>query len=260
MVNYSFSIYDLEYFMLIFVRIAAFVYTAPFFSMQNTPRRYRVALSLCLAALLYQVLTPAEAVVTDTLMEYAIVVAKEIVTGLLIGFGTNICITILNFAGSVVDMEIGLSMMTLMDPTTRENTSITGVMYQYMFMMMLIASGMYRYLLGALADTFKLIPVNGAVLRTDALLESVIAFMAEYVIIAFRIILPVFCAIMLLNAVLGVMAKVSPQMNMFAIGIQLKILTGLSVIFLTLGMMPKASDFIYQEMRRVITSFVEAIM
>lgn len=260
MIDYSFSIYDLEYFLLILTRVTCFVYIAPFFGLNNAPSRVKVGLSVFVAVLLYQTLTPVEAVIYDTVMEYAVIVAKEAIAGLLIGFGANICTAIVNFAGAVVDMEIGLSMVQLMDPTSRENSSITGVLYQYAFMMMLIASGMYRYLLGALADTFTLIPVNGAVFHADSLLTSMTSFMVDYIVIGFRIILPVFCCILLLNAVLGIMVKVSPQMNMFAIGIQLKITTGLTVIFLTVGMLPVASEYIYREMQQMMVSFIGGLM
>lgn len=256
MINFSFSVHDLEYFLLIFTRVSCFVFIAPFFGMNDTPARIRIGISFFISMLLYQVLTPAPAVIVDTVMEYALVVIKEALTGLLVGFGANICMAVVNFAGSVADMETGLSMVTLLDPATRENTSITGVLYQYVFMLMLIASGMYRYLLGALADTFSLIPVNGAVFHSESLLNSMVQFLSDYIIIGFRIILPIFCTILLLNAVLGVMAKVSPQMNMFAIGIQIKILTGLTIIFLTVGMLPGAADFLYREMKKMMVSFI----
>lgn len=256
MIDYSFSIYDLEYFLLILVRVSCFVYVAPFFSMKNTPANVRVAISFFTSLLLYQALTPAEAVTYSALAGYTVIVLKEALVGLLIGLAANICTSIVNFAGSIADMETGLSMVTLMDPTSRENTSITGVMYQYSLMLMMIVTGMYRYLFGALADTFSLIPVNRAVFRSDALLSSMLEFLGDYVVIGFRIVLPVFCTILLLNAVLGVLAKVSPQMNMFAVGIQMKILVGLSVLFFTAGMLPGAADFIFQEMKRMIVSFV----
>ena len=256
MINYSFSMYDLEFFLLIFTRVSCFVFTAPFFSMKNTPANVRIGISFFTTVLLYQVLTPAEAVVYTSVLEYVIIVMKEAVVGLLIGLAASICTSIVNFAGSIADMEVGLSMVTLMDPTSRENTSITGVMYQYSLMLMMIVTGMYRYLFGALADTFSLIPVNRAVFRSDALLSSMLEFLGDYVVIGFRIVLPVFCTILLLNAVLGVLAKVSPQMNMFAVGIQMKILVGLSVLFFTAGMLPGAADFIFQEMKRMIVSFV----
>ena len=64
----------------------------------------------------------------------------------------------------------------------------------------------------------------------------------------------------ILNAVLGVLAKVSPQLNMFAVGIQIKVLVGLSVIFLTVNMLPGAADFIYTQMKKIIVAFVEGMM
>lgn len=259
MINYSFSIFDLEYFLLILTRVSCFIFIAPFFSLRNTPNNVKIGLSFFSSLLLYQTLTPAPAVVYSTVLEYAIIIIKEATTGLLLGFGATICSSIVNFAGSVADMETGLSMATLMDPTTRDNSSITGVLYQYALMLMMIATGMYTYLFGALADSFTLIPVNGAIFRGDSLANTMIRFLTDYVVIGFRIILPIFCVMLLLNAVLGILAKVAPQMNMFAVGMQLKVLVGLSVIFFTASMLPGAADFIYREMREVIVSFVEGM-
>lgn len=256
MIDLSFSMYDLEYFLLIFTRVSCFVFIAPFFGMGNTPARVKIGLSFFTAWLLYETLTPADAVEYNTVMGYAVIVMKEALTGLLIGYGATICTSIVNFAGSIVDMETGLAMATLLDPTTNENTSITGVLYQYVMMLMMIVTGMYRYLLGALSDSFILIPVNGAVFHSDSLLNAMVKFMSDYIIIGFRICLPIFCVTIILNAILGVLAKVSPQLNMFAIGIQLKILVGLAVLFFTASMLPGASQFIFSEMKRMIVSFV----
>ncbi len=260
MINFSFSIYDLEYFLLILTRVSCFVYIAPFFGMTNTPSRIKIGISFFTSMLLYQVLTPAPAVIYDTVMEYALIIMKEAITGLLVGFGANICMSIVNFAGSIADMETGLSMVTILDPATKENTSITGGFYQYVVMLMMVATGMYRYLLGALADTFTLIPINGAVFHTDSLLNTIITFLSDYVIIGFRIVLPIFCVMLLLSAILGVLAKVSPQMNMFAVGMQLKIVVGLAILFLVTGMLPGAADFVFQEMKKMIVSFVGGLM
>lgn len=260
MISLSFSFLDLEYFLLVLVRVSCFVFIAPFFSMSNTPRMVRIALAFLTSMLLYQTLTPADGVLYDSVPGYALIVAKEAVTGLIIGFAANICTAIVNFAGSIMDMETGLSMVTLMDPTSREQTSVTGVFYQYMVMMMLIASGMYRYLLGALADSFLLIPVNGAVFQGEKLVSALVLFLGEYIMLGFRICLPVFCVTLMLNAVLGVLAKVAPQLNMFAVGMQLKIIVGLSVLFLTSSMLMGASGMIFDEIKKATVAFVEGLM
>ncbi len=259
MVNFSFSLYDLEYFLLILTRISCFVFVAPFFSMRNTPMQIRVGISFFTSMLLYQALAPAAAIEYGTVLEYAVIVLKEAIVGLLVGLGASICTSIMNFAGAIADMETGLSMVTLMDPSSREQSSITGVFYQYVLMLLMIATGMYRYLFAALADTFTLIPVNGAVLHGDRLVDAMLQFLGDYIIIGFRIVLPIFCTILLLNAVLGVLAKVSPQMNMFAVGLQLKILVGLGVFYLTANMLPGIADFIFEEMKHVMDSFTGAL-
>ena len=123
-----------------------------------------------------------------------------------------------------------------------------------------MVSGMHRYLLQALAETYILIPVNGAIFHTDKLLETMLLFLRDYILIGFRICLPVFAVMLLLNAVLGIMAKVSPQMNMFAVGLQLKVLVGLCVLFITVRMLPGIADFIYTEMKQMMVAFVESIM
>ena len=127
-------------------------------------------------------------------------------------------------------------------------------------MLLLIISGMYRYFVSALTETFQLIPVGGAVFHLDSLLQTMISFLGDFMLLGMRVALPVFCTIMLLNAVLGILAKVAPQMNMFAVGIQLKVFTGLAILFLTIGLLPRVSDLIFEQMKRVMVSFVGGMM
>ncbi len=259
MLDISFSYADLEYFLLVLVRISCFVYVAPFFSMSNVPRRVKIGFSLFFAYLIYHAVDHNE-VVYNSLLGFAVIVMKEALTGFVIGWGAQICTTVTSFAGSIADMEIGLSMVSLIDPPTREQATFTGVLYQYMFTLFMIISGLYQYLLGALVDTFTLIPINGAVFKSEALMESVLMFLGDYIVIGFRIILPIFCAMIFLNCVLGVLAKVSPQLNMFAVGMQLKVLVGLGILFLSMRMLPALADNVFTQMKRMIVSFVEGMV
>ncbi len=259
MLNYTFTYAELEYFLLILVRVTCFVFIAPFFSMSNTPRNVRIALSFFIAVLLYNTV-PVVDVEYETLIGYSMLVMKEAITGLLIGFGANLCMSIVSFAGHIADMEMGLSMASLMDPTTKQSATITGIYYNYIVMLMLMISGMHRYLLKALAETYILIPVNGAILQPGSLMTSMLEFMADYLLLGFRICLPIFAVMIVLNAVLGVLAKVSPQLNMFAVGIQMKVLIGLVILFVSTSMMSGAADMIYTQMKRMVVSFTEAMM
>lgn len=260
MVNYSFSLIDLEYFLLILVRVSMFISLAPFYSTQGVPRQVKLGLAFFVSLLLFPATQPHPELVYNTVMGYAVLIAKEALTGLFLGLAVSICTSITSFSGKIIDMEIGLSMANLMDPTTKEMSTVSGVFYQYMVTLLLMISGMYRYLIQALAETFTLIPVNGAVFNPDELLSSMLSFLSSYIMIGFRICLPVFAVMILLNAVLGIMAKVAPQMNMFAVGMQLKVLVGLCILFLTVGMIPGIADFIYTEMKRTLVMFVESMM
>lgn len=259
MIDYSFNYGDLELFLLIFVRVASFVYIAPFFSMSNTPSRVRVGLAFFISVLLYQT-GPEQEAAYDTLTGYTIIVMKEAVTGFLIGFGANLCTAVVSFAGQIADMEMGLSMASLLDPATKETATISGIYYNYMVLLMLIISGMHRYLIRALSETYTLIPVNGAIFDEENLMAAIGGFMGDYIITGFRICLPIFAVMVILNAVLGVLAKVSPQLNMFAVGIQMKVLVGLSILFLSTAMLPGAADMVYTQMKTMVASFVEAMM
>lgn len=258
MLDYSFTYAELELFLLVLMRVASFVFVAPFFSMTNTPRNVRVGLSFFLSIMLFNMI-PHDGVQYDTLLGYFGIVVKEVLTGLIIGLGANLCMMIVNFAGHIADMEMGLSMVTLMDPATRDNVTISGIYYNYTILLMLLISGMHRYLISALAETYTLIPVNGQIFRYNKLISGMIEFMGDYILIGFRICLPIFVVMLILNAVLGILAKVSPQLNMFAVGIQIKVLTGLSILFVSSAMLPDAANFIFKEMKHMVVTMVEAL-
>ncbi len=254
MIDVNLSISGMELFLLILVRIASFMTVAPFFSQTGVPQRIKLGLSFFLAVILYEVL-PATQLGYNTVIGYATLIVKESIAGLLIGFSAFICTMVVNFAGRLIDMDIGLAMAQQFDPTTRTQSSITGTMYMYFVMMIMMTSDMHIYLINAITESFSLIPIGGIKL-TQNLNETVIGFMADYFIIGFRIALPVFSAMLIMNCVLGIMAKVAPQMNMFAVGIQIKLMTGLFIMFVTVRLMPVIAGFISETMQ----NYVETIM
>ena len=256
MIDYRFTYGDLEIFLLILMRVASFVYVAPFFSMANTPQNVRIGFSFFLSILLYGAV-PVTTIEYNTVLGYAIIVIKEIMTGILIGYSATMVNYIANFAGQIADMQTGLSMVTIFDPNSREQVTITGSLYQYVFIGMMMVSGMYRYVLRGLTDSYLLIPVNGAIFNRERLLQSMIDFMSGYITIGFRICMPLFIVTFVLNVILGVMAKVAPQLNMFAVGMQIKVLVGLAILYLTATMMYSASDFIFSNMRKLMQEFAQ---
>ena len=255
MLDYTFSYGDLEVFLLILVRCATFIYVCPFFGGNQTPNLVKIGFSILLSIMLYGAV-PIVVPDYNTIIGYTVIVLKEAMVGFLIGYAVHICDLIAAFAGTIVDMQIGLSMVSMMDPSTNEQVTITGSLYSQVLIMMLILSGMYQYILKALSDTFTLIPINGAVINSDRMLSSILEFMRDYIVIGFRICLPIFIITFITNVILGVLAKVSPQMNMFAVGIQIKIIIGLMIMFVTITMLNDASNFIFMNMKELMENFV----
>ncbi len=260
MVNLSISMSELEYFLFVFVRIASFIFVAPFFSTKGVPINVKIALSVFIAYIMYHFGPEHVYPEYNTILGFATVVLKEVSVGLLIGLAAQMCTSIVLFAGRIIDMEVGLSMANVFDPTTNEQASITGALIQYGVMLILYTTGLHRYLLKALMETFILIPVSGVYIDTNKLLESLITFLSDYIIIGFRVCLPVFASITLMNIVLGLLAKLAPQMNMFSVGIQLKLLAGLSVIMVTISLLPDVCNFITTQIQLMIVSMVEGMM
>jgi flagellar biosynthetic protein FliR len=80
-----------------------------------------------------------------------------------------------------------------------------------------VVSGLHRFLIQAIVDTYTVIPVGAAILK-PTMYNTVIGFVSDYFVIGFRIALPVFITLTLMSCILGIMSRIAPQLNMFAIG------------------------------------------
>lgn len=258
MFSASFTSQTFEYFLLVLVRVASCIFAAPFFNTRGVPTRSKVGVAGCIAIMLISIL-PEQNLTYTGIMEYGIIVMKEGITGLLIGFSASICNSIVLFAGREIDMQMGLSMAQEFNPLTQMPESITGNFYNYLVMLMLLVTDMYQYVIRAVCESYQLIPINGQVFQWEYLAKGFISYMSSLVTIGFRITLPMFACMMLLNCMLGVMAKVAPQMNMFAVGMQLKVLLGLAALFLVITLLPGVADFVAKEMRKLVVYMIKGM-
>lgn len=257
MFSYEVALNYWEVFLLIVVRIASFVYTAPFFNMSNTPQRTKLGFTFFISIIVFT-LIPERTVEYESVLGYATLVVKESVLGLLLGFSCMISVQVLSFAGYIVDLSMGLSMANQFDPTLKEQTSISGTLYFYTVFLLLMISGMHHFLISAIVDTFEVIPINKITVNAS-LYTTMISLVKNYFIIGFRIALPVFVALLIVNCVLGILAKVAAQLNMFAVGMQIKIIVGFVIMFITVAFLPVVSNFIYENMKTAIKFVVRGL-
>lgn len=254
----TFSVQNLEIFLLILVRITAFIYVAPFFSIKNVPQKVKIGFSLFLAIILFNTI-PKDALAYEGVIGFAGLIIEEALVGVIIGFFTNISYYIISFSGQFIDNQIGFSMVNEFDPISQIQTTITANYYSYLVMLMMLITNLHHYIILALADTFSILPIGSAHINPN-LYILMSKFMGDYFVIGFRIVLPVFAATLIVSAVLGILAKAAPQMNMFVIGIQLKIIIGLVVLLVLTTFVPDISNYIFDEMIYMMKSAIEGLM
>ena len=250
----KFTIEYIEYAVLIITRISMIFFIVPFFGNVNIPVRIKIALSFFLSLIIMNSVDYS-AVSYQGMLGYSILIAQEAVTGLLIGIGSGFTLYILNFSGHMLDMEIGFSMAMEMDPTTQVQTTISATFLTAVFMLMFIASDMHYFLIDAVVDSYKVIPIGEGIVSPN-LYKIFVQYVIDYFVIGFRIILPVFACILVINVILGILARIAPQMNMFVFGMQLKVFAGLSLIFILMNFLPGITDCLFNEMQTLTKLFM----
>lgn len=254
----TFILADIEIFLLILVRMSGFIYTAPIFSLNNVPIRVKAGFSIFLSIIVFYTIPLSTAEYIGTI-GFTILVVKEAIAGALMGLFSNIAYQILSFSGQIIDMEIGFSMINQINPITRVNTTITANLYGYLIILLMIVTDLHHYFIKAVVDSYKAIGIGNAVFPPN-MYRLMVKFIIDYFIIAMRIVLPIFAAILVVNTILGILAKIAPQMNMFVIGMQLKILVGLIVLYLIIGLTPSVADYIFNEMKELLQAIIEVMM
>jgi flagellar biosynthetic protein FliR len=251
------TIENFEFYLLILVRITGFIFTAPFFSFKNVPMRIKVGLSIFMAAILFYTV-PYDAPEYIGVIGFAVLVVKEVLAGAIMGLFANIAYSIIAFAGQLIDMEMGFSMVNQLDPITNIETTITANLYGYLVLLMMIITNLHHYFVRAIIDSFQVIAI-GNVNFNPGMYQLMSHFITQYFIIGFRIILPVYASILVVNTILAILAKVAPQMNMFVVGMQVKVIVGLIVLAMIIELIPSVADFIFNEMTTMLKAAIELL-
>ena len=147
--NFTFALEQFELFVLILIRLASFVFAAPFFNMANVPRKVKAGFALCLTVLVYS-LFPDMTVEYNGMIDYAIIVVEEMIVGILLGAVTSFCVQIIMFAGKIIDMVVSSTLMSMgmmmLPPTT--------ISTPFKILLFVMADG-WNLIIGNLMSTFN---------------------------------------------------------------------------------------------------------
>jgi len=161
-----FSVNDAGYFFLVFVRVISILALVPIFGTQMVLPQVKIALGLIFTILLCSSIMPRAVPFQPqlSLPQFMLLVIKEAMVGIAVGFTGSLLFTAVQFAGRLVDTEMGFGYVELIDPTTSETVTVWGQLQVAVFTVLFLLFNGHYFLLLAIQRSFELIPLMGAVL------------------------------------------------------------------------------------------------
>jgi flagellar biosynthesis protein FliR len=224
--------WDLNNWMLVFVRAGAFLSILPIFTMLNVPVQMRIALAALLAVLVAPTLPPS-ALTHLALFDWVGLIAREVLCGLLIGFVTRMVFFASDFAGQLISNEMGLNLASIFDPVNARPTQAPGMVMFLLTCVMMMSLDMHHWLLTGFQHTYTVVPIGGVGL-CEALFVNVLEHTSRVFLVGLQIAGPLIAASFLALLLLGFLGRLVPQMNIFAESFAVRITCGLLVFAFTL--------------------------
>lgn len=230
---------EIDVFLLVFVRMTGLFVIAPIFGRRNIPAYLKIGFSFLLALILANTMA-LQKVDYNNIYQYGLIVFKEFVVGITIGYVSYLAYTAIYLAGQMIDMQVGFGMVNVLDPMGNSQISITSNFYFILCMIVFLGVNGHHLLIRALFDSFTAIPLGTAVFNNN-LMNDILKVFGSIFTIGFKISAPIVAAILISDIALGIISKTVPQLNVFIVGMPLKIALGLGVMLLTI---PVLVDFI----------------
>ncbi len=223
---------DFDTWMLIFLRVSAFLLMLPFFAMSNFPVTMRVAVAAIIALLLAPVV-PGLRLENMNLIPVLGVMAQEVSVGMLLGFVARMIFYAVDIAGSVISSEMGLNLASILNPMTQEASPIAGTLLTFLATLIMFTLNLHDWMLLGFARTYLVLPVGGAHLNS-ALYQNIVAQTSQVFLTALQISAPVIAVSFVITLVFAVLSRAVPQMNVFTEMFGFKVVGALVVLGFTL--------------------------
>lgn len=246
-------------FLLVLTRTSGIFFISPFFGSMNVSARIRAGAAVILAIILFPIVVKEYAVqAPDTVLLFAFTVVKEMFVGWLIGLVGYVTLSAVNMAGKIMDMQVGFAVVSMMDPTTQQQTGLIGTFLYNLTIIYFIVTNGHHVIISALAESFRVIPLDSMVWNTS-LPQFMIDLTAGIFMNGMKIAMPVTFAILLTNVGLGILARTMPQMNIFVVGIPMQLMIGITMVSMVLPFYILFLDVIFNEMYANISIALKAL-
>lgn len=220
--------------LLVFLRLSAFLLVLPFFSATNFPVMMRVALA-AIGALLVAPLLPPASLAGLPLFSVVGVMIQEVSVGLLLGFISRMVFYAADLAGNIIATEVGLNMGAIFNPLTQQSSVIPGTVLFFLAAVVMLSLDLHHWILVGFQRTYEVLPMGGAHIN-EALFNTVVNHTTKIFIVALQISAPVLAVSFVITLVFAVLSRAVPQMNVFILSFSFRIIGGLAVFGFTLNL------------------------
>jgi flagellar biosynthetic protein FliR len=239
---------NFDYTLLLFLRVSGLIWPSPVFGRKTTPAPIKIVFMFALTYIVFLAFpAPLKGLGCETLLEYALMCVKELLFGLCMGFVANVFFNLVFTAGQIMDMQTGFGIVSVYDIQNSSQVPVIGNLLNVVLLIVFFCVNGHLKLIAILYATFSKIPVGNVLLSMDFVYALLEAFTLSFVL-AVMVAMPVLAAGMILEIAMGVLIRSVPQMNMFVIGIPVKIVAGLAVLLISVPVFIGFSNTIFNEM------------
>ncbi|HEY9077913.1 MAG TPA: flagellar biosynthetic protein FliR [Anaerolineaceae bacterium] len=226
------SFAQFQLFFMALTRILSIVIHIPVLAGPAVPTQVRIALGIILTLIMVPWQPVSSATEALPLITFAVGIFKELVIGTLAGFAIDLTFGAVQITGELVGLTGGFTASRILNPALGESTSVIDQLYTMVALLIFLALNGHHTFLAALNLSFQVIPTNGPLPATD--LASFTQMTSRLIMIGIQMALPVMGALLLTDLTLGLLARVAPQIQVFFLGLPLKV--GISLLGTSLAL------------------------
>jgi flagellar biosynthesis protein FliR len=219
-------------FFLVLARVSPLFVLAPLFSSKMLPAKVKGIVAIALSLGMTGIATHGQHIPTAPL-DVAGLMAKELLIGAAFAFAIGAVLAVIQAAGAFTDLASGFGFAALVDPSSGNQGGVITQVYSLVGLMVFLAIGGDAWMLRGLKRTFDLVPLTKSPQLTS-LTQGALQIFTTIFTSALELAAPALLALAITDVALGMVARVVPQLNIFAVGFPLKIGIGLLVVSATM--------------------------
>ncbi|MFY0678096.1 MAG: flagellar biosynthetic protein FliR [Neptuniibacter sp.] len=229
---------------LTFIRLSALLLLTPLFAVAKVPVMVRNLFLIALATVFVVGLDITPTSVPYTLSDFFLAAIHELLTGAVMAFGLFAAFAAFLFGGRLLDFQMGFGVANLIDPATNAQGPLLGTILNVMAVMTFFLLNGHHWLIRGIAYSFHAIPVGQGLSHIN--IQALITQFGYMFIFGLMLVAPAVFTLLLLDVGLAIAARTMPQVNIFIVGLPLKIFVGLVVLAVSLNYLSPLMNRIFE--------------